>query len=222
MKRLTIIVSILLIGLSSAVYAANTSTGTNSGRKTEQEKADKKEARRQKRKESHEAWLRDMENFNSRQKQDGALNSLVDSLAGVKGEYAMKDLAFVLEANYVTFRQGMKVSVDSGTNFISLDGDKAVVQISPNRFAPGPNGMGGVTVEGTATGMQIGKDKKGNLSISMNVTGIGINASIEIKMTAGTNRAYATVDPNFNSNTIYLDGRIVPYSQSRVIEGMSL
>jgi hypothetical protein len=56
----------------------------------------------------------------------------------------------------------------------------------------------------------------------MNVMGIGINAQVEIYMTPGSNRASATVYPNFNSNTIWIEGDIVPYENSNVIEGMSL
>ena len=56
----------------------------------------------------------------------------------------------------------------------------------------------------------------------MNVTGIGINAQVEIYMFPGTNQASATVYPNFNSNTVWLSGTIVPYENSNVFEGMSL
>ena len=56
----------------------------------------------------------------------------------------------------------------------------------------------------------------------MNVNGIGINAEIEIYMFPGTNRASATVYPNFNSSTIWLEGNIVPYENANVFEGSSL
>lgn len=56
----------------------------------------------------------------------------------------------------------------------------------------------------------------------MNVMGIGINAQVEIYMYPNSNRASATVYPNFNSNTVWLDGTIVPYESSNVIEGSSL
>jgi hypothetical protein len=52
--------------------------------------------------------------------------------------------------------------------------------------------------------------------------GIGINAQVEIYMTPGTNRASATIYPNFNSNTVWLQGNIVPYENSDVFEGSSL
>ena len=96
------------------------------------------------------------------------------------------------------------------------------MQISPSNFASGPNGVGGVTVDGSISGMQRMVDKKGNTTISFNVTGIGINAQIEIYMSPGTNSASATIYPNFNSNTVWVEGNIVPYENSGVFEGMSL
>jgi hypothetical protein len=56
----------------------------------------------------------------------------------------------------------------------------------------------------------------------MNVTGIGINAQVEIYMYPNSSQATATVYPNFNSNTVWLQGTIVPYENSNVIEGNSL
>ena len=76
--------------------------------------------------------------------------------------------------------------------------------------------------DGTITGMQKIVDKKGRTTLTFNVMGIGINAQIEIYMTPGTNRASATIYPNFNSNTIWIDGDIVPYENSGVFEGASL
>ncbi|MBR5274806.1 MAG: DUF4251 domain-containing protein, partial [Bacteroidales bacterium] len=63
---------------------------------------------------------------------------------------------------------------------------------------------------------------KGRITFSMNVTGIGINAQVEIYMYPNSSQAYATVYPNFNSNTVWLRGTIVPYENSSVIEGSSL
>jgi hypothetical protein len=52
--------------------------------------------------------------------------------------------------------------------------------------------------------------------------GIGINAQIEIYMVPGTNQASATIYPNFNSNTVWMSGEIVPYESSDIFEGTSL
>ena len=97
-----------------------------------------------------------------------------------------------------------------------------MVQISPSNFASGPNGLGGVTVDGIISGQEIRTDSKGRITYSMNVMGIGINAQVEIYMYPDSNSATATVYPNFNSNTVWLNGTIVPYENSSVIEGSSL
>jgi hypothetical protein len=97
-----------------------------------------------------------------------------------------------------------------------------VVQISPSNFASGPNGLGGVTVDGYISDQQVKTDSKGRTTFSMNVTGIGINAQVEIYMYPNSSQANATVYPNFNSNTVWLQGTIVPYENSSVVEGNSL
>lgn len=65
-------------------------------------------------------------------------------------------------------------------------------------------------------------DKKGGITYTINVMGVGINAQVDIYMFPGSNSATATIYPNFNSNTVWLQGNIVPYENSNVIEGSSL
>lgn len=183
---------------------------------------DDSNARATKRQKAMSSWHQDMAEFRARSESDRQLNALADSLAYIQGKAALKNQDFVLEATSVTFKNGTTAFVNSSTNFISLKGNKAVVQISPSSFASGPNGVGGVTVEGNVTDLQIRTDKKGRTTLSMNVMGIGINAQVEVYMYPGTNRANATVYPNFNSNTVWLQGNIVPYENSNVFEGNSL
>ena len=169
-----------------------------------------------------DAWHKDMAEFRARTQHDRELRDLADSLAGVQAMAAVRNQDFVLEANQVTFRNGMTTFVNSNTNFISVKGKRAVVQISPSNFASGPNGVGGVTVDGMITSQQTMTDKKGRVTYTMNVMGVGINAQIEIYMVPGSNNASATIYPNFNSNTVWIEGNIVPYENSDVIEGSSL
>ena len=163
-----------------------------------------------------------MAEFRARSAEDRRLEQLTDSLAGIQARAALRNQDFVLEADNVQFRTGAPIFVNSTTNFISVKGNRAVVQISPSEFASGPNGVGGVTVEGTITDQQIKTDSKGRTTLSMSVNGIGINAQVEIYMFPGTNKASATVYPNFNSNTVWIQGEIVPYENSNVFEGSSL
>ena len=198
--------SVIVAALSLAVPDMNAQS--NSGASKRQQELDK--------------WHQEMEEFRARSEQRREINELTDSIAGVQAAVAVQNRDFVLEANQVTFKNGNTVFVNSTTTFISVKGNRAVVQISPSNFSSGPNGVGGVTVDGTISGMQRMVDKKGRVTVSFNVTGIGINAQVEIYMVPGTNRASATIYPNFNSNTVWIEGNIVPYSSSNVFEGNSL
>lgn len=209
MKRILLTVMVMVAGLSVIAPDINAqSQGGNSRAATKQEKMD--------------AWHRDMAEFRARSAQDRHLTALTDSIAAVQARAALQNQDFVLEAESVTFRNGATVFVNSTTNFISVKGNRAVVQISPSNMASGPNGVGGVTVDGTISGQQIRTGKNGQITLSMNVMGIGINAQVEIYMYPGSNQASATVYPNFNSNTVWLSGTLVPYENSSVFEGMSL
>ena len=173
-------------------------------------------------KERMDAWHKDMAEFRARSEHNRELRALADSLAGVQAMAAVRNQDFVLEADQVTFKNGMTTFVNSNTNFISVKGDRAVVQISPSNFASGPNGLGGVTVDGMITDRQVVTDKHGRITYNMNVMGLGINAQVQIYLTPGSSNASATIYPNFNSNTVWLEGTVVPYENSDVIEGSSL
>ena len=183
---------------------------------------DKSNTGANKRQKVMDEWHKDMAEFRARSAEDRQLRELADSLASVQARAALRNQDFVLEADNVQFRNGSTVFVNSSTNFISVKGNRAVVQISPSNFASGPNGLGGVTVDGYISGQEVNIDKKGRVTYSMNVSGIGINAEVQIYLFPDSNRASATVYPNFNSNTVWLEGTIVPYENSTVIEGNSL
>lgn len=184
------------------------SSGRNTRASTRQEKMD--------------AWHRDMAEFRARSAAHRQMQELADSISSVQARASLRNQDFVLEADNVTFKNGSTVFVNSVTNFISVKGDRAVVQISPSTFSSGPNGVGGVTVDGTISDQQVTRGKDGRITFSMNVNGIGINAEVHIYMFPNSNKATATVYPNFNSNTVWLSGTIVPYENSSVFEGMSL
>lgn len=226
MRKFLLALVAFAAGLSITVRGEDLQNGlpVSEGQEIHQsdDRVSRKDARKLKRQKKMDEWKHDMDSFNRRYRKDDELASFVDSIAGVQAQAALENMGFVLEADYVTFRRGTRVMVNSGTTFISLDGDRAVVQVSPSAYRSGPNGVGGVTVLGRATNMKTEKTKRGEIVFSMNVAGIGINANVEIRMTEGSNRAYATVTPNFNSNTIRIEGQMVPYNSSRTIEGMPL
>lgn len=209
MKRILLTVMVMVAGL--AVMSLDTyaqSSGRNTRASTRQEKMD--------------AWHRDMAEFRARSAAHRQMQALADSISSVQARASLRNQDFVLEADNITFKNGSTVFVNSATNFISVKGDRAVVQISPSTFSSGPNGVGGVTVDGTISDQQVTRGKDGRITFSMNVNGIGINAEVHIYMSPNSNQATATVYPNFNSNTVWLSGTIVPYENSSVFEGMSL
>ncbi len=100
---------------------------------------------------------------------------------------ALKNKQFVMEADQVIFRNGMTAFVTSNTNFVLMNGEKSTVQVAFNTSYPGPNGIGGVTVDGTSSNMKMDINKKGDVTCSFSVQGIGISAEVFITMSNGSN-----------------------------------
>lgn len=142
-----------------------------------------------------------------------------DSLQFSQAFQAINNKAFTLEANQVVFKYWQTAFVSSNTNFVSVNDDQAVVQIAFNIPAAGPNGLGGITVQGSVSGYQVTTDKSGNVYVAMNVIGAAISAAVNITLYSGSNQASVTVNPNFNSNQLTLNGQLVPSSQSTVFQG---
>lgn len=146
-------------------------------------------------------------------------NALLDSVRSQNAVISFEERFFVLEAERITFRRGNLRLVSPSTNFISMDKDKATVQIAFDGAPPGPNGLGGITVDGRVSNIKTKTDRKGNMRMSMSVIGTGISAQIEIELPKGRHTATATVIPNFSSNRFILSGSLLPPSQSRVFKG---
>ena len=167
-------------------------------------------------------WKADMAEFNARRSGDDMQQAVMDTLSWMQAQKALQDSSFVVEAEAVTFKYGNRIQVNSTTNFVSLDGDRAVIQISPSYVYGGPNGVGGITVDGTVSNVSLTSDKKGRIHFSMYVTGRAVNATVSVTMTPGTNRAVVQVSPTFSSNDVRLEGYLVPAEHSRVFEGTSI
>ena len=146
----------------------------------------------------------------------------LDKMLFQEAKEAIDNQTFVLEADRVYFKYGTSAFVSSNTNFVGLDGDKAVVQVAFNVPFSGPNGLGGITVDGNASNYKVKTDKKGNIHVSMNVMGIGISAQVSIDIPYGSNNATVDILPNFNSSHMTLSGQILPLKKANVFKGRSL
>ena len=138
-----------------------------------------------------------------------------------QGLQALKDQSVVVAVDQLIYPRGMVQYVSALTNFVYINKGKAVVQIAVNNFAPGPNGVGGVTVEGTPSDITMSTDKKGNVYYNFTAQGIAISATVNIQMTPGSNRATVTIYPNFNNRDLTMTGKIVPYDQSSIFQGQT-
>ena len=135
---------------------------------------------------------------------------------------ALKEQSFVVEVDQLIYPRGSVQYVSPITNFVYINKGDAVVQIAVNNFAPGPNGVGGVTVEGTPSDIQMTTDKKGNVYYNFTAQGIAISATVNIQLTPGDSRAIVTIYPNFNSRILTMTGKIVPYNDSDIFQGSTI
>ena len=191
MKKIIALMMLVFIGASTAMYAQES--------KSENRRAERKAQR-------------DAEKAREKREEARAYADAVQAINNRK---------FVLEADRITFKRGRSAFVTANTNFVLLNGEKASVQVAFNGPYAGPNGIGGITVDGRVGEVKTATDKKGNVTCSFSVMGVGISAQVSIRLTHDTNNASVTINPNFNSNRLSLDGKVIPLSESSVYKGRS-
>ena len=160
--------------------------------------------------------LRDAER--ARQK---AAQEIEESAAYAEAVKALEEKQFVLEADQVIFKRGETAYVNTNTNFVLVNQNRGTVQVAFNTHFAGPNGIGGVTVDGTVSGVKMKTDKRGNVTYSFSIMGTGISAQVFMTLVNGDNEATVSISPNFNSQTLTLRGRIISLEQSNIFKGRS-
>ena len=121
---------------------------------------------------------------------------------------AIKDNNWVLMANTLYGRRGNAIPVSDNTNFIQFKDNTVYVQLAFNGIA-GPNGLGGITVQGRPSQIKSSTDKYGNITYSFYVNGTALTAQIVINLSYGDNYAQATVYPMMNNNNLTFSGILV-------------
>ena len=155
------------------------------------------------------------------QEQKKAIENKLEGIKFQAAQMAIKQMNFVVEADRAEFKYGDIINVSSTTNFVAVSGDKATVQLSVSGHVIGPNGVGGVTVDGFISGLQTSTDKKGNINCSFNVMGSAISALVEIMVPKGDNYATVYITPNYSSNRMKFYGVLVPAAKSSVFKGFA-
>lgn len=131
-----------------------------------------------------------------------------------KAYKALKDLNFVLEATSLQNKRGKMINVSDHLNFISVEKDKATLQLSFRGYG-GPNGLGGITLNGKIRNEKFSTDKHGNQYLEFNVMGAAIHAEVRISLNASDNFADASVDASTRSSKIQFRGSLVPKDDTR-------
>jgi hypothetical protein len=131
----------------------------------------------------------------------------------------LKNRSFVLEADFLENQYGNRKPVMSNINFILVDSVKAVLQTGSNSNF-GLNGVGGITAEGSITGLKVTKNEK-NLSFFLKFT---VNSNIgiyDVTMNILYNsKARATITGLSRGKLVY-DGQIKSLYDSGVYKGMN-
>jgi hypothetical protein len=168
------------------------------------------------RQERREAWLEARAERRAELKQKEAIQ---DSVTFQKALNALTSGNWVLEADNVVFRNGMLRYVSANTNYVAIQNGEGTVQTAFNNFVYSPNGLGGVTVQGQVSDQKISRDKDGNVFMNFSIFGGSISATLNLTLTVGTNEASVYISPNFNGNTLTMNGNLVPYDEATIFEG---
>lgn len=143
-----------------------------------------------------------------------------DSIQYLQAVAALRSGSWALEANNVTYDNGVTNFVTESTNFVSADNGTVTVQTAlSNSNIYSPNGLGGITLTGRISGEEMKVDRYGNVYYNFTVNGNEISATINVVLAAGSNQASANIDPNFSSRDLLMNGYIYPYNNAGIIMG---
>lgn len=145
-----------------------------------------------------------------------------DSVQYMQAIAALKSGSWALEASNVSFNNGTTNFVTESTNFISVDKGTATLQTALNNSnVYSPNGLGGITLTGRVGNIEMSIDRYGYVYYNFSIFGSEISATVSVTLSAGSNRATATVDPNFSSLNMTMSGNIYSYNNAGIIEGIT-
>lgn len=144
-----------------------------------------------------------------------------DSVANAHLKLLVLSQAFVLEASTLYARTGQSFVLNSSTNFVGFDGKNSTIQLAFDQLV-GWNGVGGVTLDGTISKMEI-VDNKNGLGFTINATvrqKVGGAVTMIFRVSADGN-ARVDMSGSFGEKLTY-QGRIVSLAETSVYKGTTL
>jgi hypothetical protein len=125
--------------------------------------------------------------------------------------------SFVLEADYLENKYGIRNPVSSLLNFIEVDSDNAVLQTGSNSWE-GLNSVGGVTAEGNIQGLEVTKDIK-HLNFFVRFTVMSQIGIYEVAMTINSDKTARAEISGFGRGKLTYSGHILNPWESRAYKG---
>lgn len=130
----------------------------------------------------------------------------------------VEGLRFVLTADYLIFKDGSKMPVDSRINFIVVDSTKSTIQTGSGSTL-GYNGVGGMTANGRVTNIKLTKnDSKKTINLTFDAATVNSRFRIFFQFNAdGISRA--TVTTLTSTGMLTFEGAIKGLDQLDLIQG---
>ena len=134
-----------------------------------------------------------------------------DALLTVNTRMAIRSGQFVLKADQIRGRNGYMMHVDPTVNFVAVEGKDVYVQLA-STSGIGFNGLGGITLRGRISSMDIDNEgKQGYFNLVLNAIGTGGNMTIVMNINKTGETATARVTTNWG-NRVEFNGRLVPWT----------
>lgn len=130
---------------------------------------------------------------------------------------ALKDKDWAMQASTVFTNNGTAIPVSDNTNFILFKNNTVYLQLAFSNMG-GPNGLGGITLQGFPSNVQFNTDKNGNITYSFVVMGSVLNAQVVIYMNNGSNYANASVYSLMSTSSLTFTGAILPSGQANIFQ----
>jgi len=139
-----------------------------------------------------------------------------DSLRVVQ-EMWVQNKTYVLEAQQVYNKMGEMFQLSPSTNFVYVDGDEAIVQLSFNGLS-GWNGVGGITIKGKISKYSYESDNK-NKPIFIRMTIQGNSGFHDISMWISNSGSGEASIVDIKGNRIKFTGETVALNRSAIYIG---
>jgi hypothetical protein len=141
-----------------------------------------------------------------------------DSIANSVAIRMIQNKVFMFTADQIYGSRGRQAHVTSNTNFISVKGNQATIQIAPGIVA-GPNGVGGVTFKGSVSAYRVDTKKNGDTVVKFQFNSNFGSGDVILTLYKRSLRASAFINSTFYRGKAQMLGTIEAPGSSRIIEG---